>query len=354
MELSALAPGTRLTVVRVPGGYEAATYNERCDISFWKLTVGPWMEVGHSTCPVLPGSGDSSGVNIVGVLLDHMSDATFIARGYFTGDGSGNYIAFTNGPHGWGTIAPGPHNTLVPTGDRSTDNGTPGIHWDVTVHDGLLVTSDDNVFFDTADGGEFPLTFDWKWSGTFFTEVNDTIVTAHIVNPPSPATDLPDTCPMPPPDGTYQGYLEGDPAGEGPGWPAADGRVHFFFGSTPDTGDGSACTLAVEPKFSMTVQATTESGASVWVTAPLWLLLAQTPLSGSAGVTLYPQETAPGGSPYYVPTRLGLTAITSNFGIADYPDITQDIGLAPTPTFGQVTINHGVPTAVALLPAPSE
>lgn len=64
---------------------------------------------------------------ITGALLPGMTDAIFIANGFFSGDGTGSYIAFTNGPHGWGTIAPGPgEGTLIPTGDASTDNTTPG------------------------------------------------------------------------------------------------------------------------------------------------------------------------------------------------------------------------------------
>ena len=113
--------------IAVPGGYEAVAWDEASHVTFWKWTaaVGRWRRVGARTYPVL--RGEPMDTTITGALLPSMTDATFIAHGFFSGDGTGTYIAFTNGPRGWGTIAPGPgESTLIPTGNASTDNTTPG------------------------------------------------------------------------------------------------------------------------------------------------------------------------------------------------------------------------------------
>ncbi|HVB91846.1 MAG TPA: hypothetical protein VND70_07075 [Acidimicrobiales bacterium] len=353
-ELTALTVGMSTTLVEVPGGYEAATYDQQGNIDFWKLDGDhPWIEVGQSTYPILGSTHlNPPEVTVTGALLSGMSNATFIAEGIFTGDGSGNFIAFSNGQSGWGTLAPRSYDNLVPTGAKSTDNGTPGIAWRISFEDGLLETSQDNPFFSTAEGGIFPLTIRWKWTGTRFTDVHDTIFTAHLTSAPGPATPLPGTCPSIPPDGTYEGYIEGYPTGQSGGSPTSDGKVHFFIGQNPTPTGITVCQFAVDPSLAMTVQATTKAGGTVWVTAPAWFLVSDEPslLGPTTPLTLHPEEVKLGSSPYYVPSGLGLSAISSDLGVPDIPDITQGIGLVPTPTYGQVNIHDGKVTAIAILP----
>jgi pimeloyl-ACP methyl ester carboxylesterase len=126
-ELSQLAPGMQSWIVKVPVGYEAATWDGNGNIDFWKLSSGPWQKVGASRYPDLGPNDPPYDTTVTGALLSGMSDATFIADGEFTGDGTGTAVAYTNSPHGWGVVATGPNNTLVPSGAPATDNTTPGL-----------------------------------------------------------------------------------------------------------------------------------------------------------------------------------------------------------------------------------
>jgi hypothetical protein len=79
--------------------------------------------------------GQSSGNTLPG-----MTDGVFIANGQYSGDGTGSYIAFSNGPKGWGTLVPRPDGTLAATGNRSTDKGTPGNSYSERFDGNLIVT----------------------------------------------------------------------------------------------------------------------------------------------------------------------------------------------------------------------
>jgi len=331
-------------VVRTAGGYEAATYDQHYHIAFWRFD-NSWHQMGASTYPMLPTQFGPPDATVTGALLTGMNDATFIATGYFTGDGSGNAIAFTNGPHGWGTIAPGPDNTLVPTGAQSTDNSTPGIHYRVRFDAGNLVTVDENPFFSTAEGGEYPLTTHWEWTDGDFTDAHDTTFTAQIAAAPSTVSARVGTCPALPSNGTYAGYLEGNPKPN-------DGMVHVYFEQSPVPPGPSACDLDLPPNQAMTVEALTQAGQTVWVSAPVWFLVSDGLASGGPPLTLYPEDVTLGLSPYYVPPQLGLKAITSDRGIEDDPYLTGSFQQDDL-TYGDVTFSGGVVTALAIVPRPS-
>ncbi len=342
-----VAPGLEHTVVAIPGGYEAAGYDEQGHIAFWKSAGLSWQKVGTSTYPVLPGEGVST--TVTGALLTGMDDATFIATGYFTGDGSGNTIAFTNGAHGWGTVAPGPGNTLVPTGAASTDNTTPGIELAMRFSGGDLVTDVANSFFDVAEGDAYPLRTYWKWNGAGFADDHDNSFTAQAAPAPIPPPTTLTSCPNPPPDGTYRAYMTGEDPGayesgtSGVQTLVPDGQVHLLFQSSATFASADACRATVSPTLPMTLRAATRSGGSSWVTAPAWFL--------AGAHTMANDLQTPGGTPpYVVPPALGITTITSNLGTPLFAAAAQ--ASPPTLTYGSVTFSGGTVTALALLPAP--
>ena len=155
--LTALTPGMAHAIVTIRGGgYEAAVYDKTGHIDFWKFSGGKWAEVGRSSYPRLQPFPTPLG-SVVGRQLKGMADAIFIARGIFTGDSTGQAIAFGKGQRGWGTIAWEPGNVLVPTGNGSTDNDTPGIYFSEQLSGGQLETTNLNPYFSTAMN-YYPLT----------------------------------------------------------------------------------------------------------------------------------------------------------------------------------------------------
>jgi len=347
--LSAAAPGLKQVVVGVPDGYEAATYDEQGHISFWKYTTA-WQDVGKSTYPVVPGEPPET--SLIGARLTGMSDATFIATGAFTGDGSGTALAYTNGSNGWGLLLPGSANTLVPTGTQVGSNGPSYIWYGMQFSGGELVASQENPFYDNAEGGVYALTISWKWTGSRFSDDHDDIFTAKAAAAPATPSSQLTSCPLPagtlPADGTYQAYLTADSPGEfgGPSGPqglVSDGQVHLILQRSATYSSASACLATVSPELPMTVQASTSSGAKVWVTAPAWFL------GGPISTTIDPGE-AYGTSPYYVPAALGITGIASNLGTPVFPPAAQES--PATLTFGSVTIAGGKVSALAILPVP--
>ena len=205
--------GWLTTSCRSAGGATGRTPSKPAHIDFWEFSGARWAEVGRSTYPTLPGQPPF--VRVVGRQLKGMPDATFIATGLFTGDSTGQALAFGNGPRGWGTIAWQPGNVLVPTGGRSTDNTTPGICSERQFSSGQLETTSLNPYFSTARGAQFPLDMYWSWdaSASHFVDARDNSFTSSppkwgkSVKASGPRLAL---CPQTPLTGTYEGA--------GPGW----------------------------------------------------------------------------------------------------------------------------------------
>lgn len=88
--------------------FEAACYDQRGHLVLWRHSAGGWHQMAQSTCPPDsadgPPSYDEHGVGVEGAVLPGMSDAVFIVTGPFSGDGTGNAVAFGNGPDGWGLL----------------------------------------------------------------------------------------------------------------------------------------------------------------------------------------------------------------------------------------------------------
>lgn len=82
-----------MTVVPVPGGYDAATYDQSGHVDFWQY-IKSWKEVARDTYPRNLSNTNTEicggpRVTITGALLTGMRHATFIICGQFAGDGSG-------------------------------------------------------------------------------------------------------------------------------------------------------------------------------------------------------------------------------------------------------------------------
>jgi hypothetical protein len=304
-EVRSFAPGTSVTLVQVPSGYEAAAYDQSGHLWFFGLAAGRWSLLGRSRYPVLPAAFGPSDTTVTGSVLTGMENATFIARGAYTGDGSGCCVAFTTGTRGWGTVAPGPGDTLVPTGNSSTDNTTPGLELQATFQGGLLQTVVHNPDFDTADGTLFGLVTDWRWDGAEFTDVRDNLFTAQRAaqpNVPAAAALPTHTCPRSPADGAYRAYVTAT---------QSDASVQVLVRQNlPGEGPGvGICTFVASQNVPITVEVRTHTGTE-WITAPIWLLIDNYLATGFAGfigptLTFPPWDFARGQSPYFLPGALG-------------------------------------------------
>ncbi len=312
--LNQLAPGMQHDIVSIPGGFEAATFDQAGHIDFWKSTAtGSWQRVGTSTYPMLPPEFGAPDVTVEGTLLTSMTDATFVAHGNFSGDGTGNAVAFTNGPKGWGVIAPGANNTLVATGRPSTDNTTPGNSFAETFNQGLLETTQQNYDFWAAIGSTFSLVTDWRWDGTHFVDAHDNVFRAKLVAAPNPAASpLPEnTCPSSPSDGTYTAYYAGPPQ------EAQAGNIQVSITQNL-AGEGQGvgiCTFSVSGSMPVALKVTTNSGAQEWITVPAWLLIDPVfvglPGLGLPGTVNFGSSYyAYGESPFFIPGSLHVRALS--------------------------------------------
>lgn len=170
-QLRAQTNGEDTVLVRVPSGYQAASYDQSGNISFWSEAASDttWQLIGHSRYPTVSQLGPPQ-ASARGTLLRNMSDATYIVRGVFTGDGSGNAVAFTNGPRGWGAIKAEPNGNIGPSG-RPVGANLIGLSYDFGFRNGYLVTQDCSLDRPISDCDQYPITKLWVWTGQDFTRV---------------------------------------------------------------------------------------------------------------------------------------------------------------------------------------
>jgi hypothetical protein len=247
-----------------------------------------------------------------------MSDATFLVNGFFSGDGTGSYVAFTNGAHGWGTVAPGPSDTLVPSGNDASDNTTPGNEYFERFVDGGLEVSQPGSMPYGPNGEEWQIIRTYHWNGAAFAESTSSMFTATTASaPPSNAPNLP-SCPSTPPDGTYSAFYASASTTF-----ATDGLLNQPASVTielEEDGPEPACSFTVDPYFPVTIGATTATGQT-WITAPAWALTTGSGSGNDIGNDL-PGTQFPGdynsagiefqdsqNSPYFIPPSLGITQI---------------------------------------------
>jgi hypothetical protein len=307
-----LSAGVHADVVTTPQGPEAATWDEKGNIDFWKRVDGRWVLQGRSTYPVVPGEGFDTSVH--GALLRGMSNAVFIAHGLFTGDGSGNEIAFTRGKYGWGTIAGATGQPLQATGHRSTDESTPGIAVAMSFRRGDLEVDYQNDDADTATDTYFDLQIVYGWNGHEFTIKRDNAFTVRKVNPPNfDMVALPSmrACPTPPKNGSYVGY-----------WGVTEGRntvdISFARVKSPSHIGFGVCTFDVGQNVPLTIQATSNvTRAVVWITVPIWVLFDIIPFNSNSffvgGLKKFPKwYYVRYESPIYIAPGEHLRGIASN------------------------------------------
>jgi hypothetical protein len=342
--LTAVTPGMARVIVAISGGdYEAAVYDKAGHIDFWKYSGSKWAEVGRSSYPrVQQGPTSTTLETVVGRQLTGMADATFITTGGFTGDSTGNALAFGRGPRGWGTIALKPGNVLVPTGNGSTNNETPGIFFNEDFYGGRLETIVENPYFSTATGPEFPLITYWSWdnAASHFVDTRDNLFVSQIVAP-APNAPTPPACPKTPLSGTYQVFVQ-------VGTPVA---THAGFGlpvvvhATAPLGVGNAtCASQVLPAdMPIVVDAATKADKTyVWITAPAWLL--DVPFVGAAASPLTVRSGPVGTTPWMVPPSLHISTVVSDLGVSGQ----NADGQTEEPVVARCTFAHGVITAVVV------
>jgi len=334
-QLAVVAPGMRQTIVIVGTGYEAATYDPAGDIDFWQYTHNHWTRIGHSSCNTLPDPPDPT---ITGALLDGMGTATFIATGMFTADGSLNYIAFGDGPHGWGAIGPSRiGNRLVMTGRPA--GSVFSQYWREYFFDGSLATEIENPYFTTAQGGQYPLITYWRWdyAKNYFVDAHDNAFTATQANPPPASQPHLGTCATRNLYGTFGEQIQV----ETPHTYGVDEDLSVTVDTPPS---GPVCTFRVAPDIPTTLKIETTSGGSQWITAPAWILEAGMPLTGGVVPIFY---VAPGQTPWVIPPRFHPKAITSYLGVPA-SDVFPGCGCTAAPTYGDITIAHGVVHSIGL------
>lgn len=166
--LSKLTPGLETVLVQTGGGFEAAAYDQVGNIEFWRYGQN-WQLVGKSTYPQPQLAGETGRVRVTGEVPTGMSDAVFIADGPFTGDGSGDTLAFTNGPNGWGVIATEVNGNLASTG-RGLNQIGPGLELYMSLNEGRFETRTDwnATGFSEAFAAGYPIIRDWNWTGHDF------------------------------------------------------------------------------------------------------------------------------------------------------------------------------------------
>lgn len=314
--------------VAVPGGYEAAAWDTTGRVTFWKWARSDrtWRQVGRSTYPELPATYGTPRITVTGALLKGMSHATFIVSGQFSGDGTGNFIAFTDGRLGWGTIAPGQSGVLIPTGRMSTDNRTPGNSYTEVFSHGYLEIVNPGYLPFGPNGEEWQIGRTYAWRSRVFRQIATTQFTAAQSSPlPMAAPQLSaNAC-----QGSASGIYKAASVSASTLFPhpASVSRPYLPTSVTLRVdGGGASCHFTVTPDFPIVISAAAASGQT-WLTAPAWVLtdgahgtqdigdmLPGTRLPGNVGMGAVEFQNA-GWSPYYIPRSLGVRRI-GRFGSA--------------------------------------
>jgi hypothetical protein len=171
--LSRASGGLPSAIVAVPAGFEAITWDQSTHVGFWQdpTTSTTWQRVGESEYPWVPAIGSPPQATATGALLTGMQHATFVVTGNFSGDGSGNAVAYTTGANGWGVIKAEPNGNIGPSGQPVSADRI-GLSYGFGFVGGLLETKDCNPSFPIADcGGPTTILKLWTWTGADFRRV---------------------------------------------------------------------------------------------------------------------------------------------------------------------------------------
>ena len=151
----------------MPAALEAASYDQRGHLSFWRHT-STWSQVGSSTYPYDATFFPSPQAKVTGTVLTAMTHATFIATGFFSGDGSGNAVAYTTGAKGWGAIKAESNGNIGPSGQGVAFSAI-GLSDGFAFAHGLLMSADcSDTGPISACGGSHRVFKYWRWAGHDF------------------------------------------------------------------------------------------------------------------------------------------------------------------------------------------
>ncbi|HVW82028.1 MAG TPA: hypothetical protein VHB69_13935 [Mycobacteriales bacterium] len=369
-------------IVRVPAGYEAASWTEpnRVDrrgpgrravplgtaggaITFWKAPnlSGPWRRIGASRytsvdriCRPTVRAGIVAGGR----------DAVFLARTCLTGDGSLNDLGYGDGPDGWGVIEMAGARSLVSRGNterwrviRGEFEEVPAsaVHYLMRFVGGQLQTVDGSYFLSTAESDEFPRETMWRWSGSRLTA---TSTTAFVARPAAAlhreAPALPSgSCPR---SGTFSAAfgVVYRPFGRRPRAPNGPLRFEVFPPSNRYPG-GARCHQQLPSSSPMSVLLAHSDrpyaqraalSRQRWMTAPLWFILVGRDGFLGDREPLAVGPAAARQSPYVVPARYRVNVAVARFGVP----VPVHSGSSARPTRGTVTFRDGRIVGIAVRP----
>jgi hypothetical protein len=170
--LTAQTNGEAHVLVVIAHGYEAATYDQQANIQFWRNVgnTADWTQVGQSTYPYSPAVGSPAQATVQGALLTRMQHATFILSANLTGDGSGNDVAYTTGPKGWGVIKAEANGNIGPSG-QPVGADKIGLSYHFAFVSGRLKTEDCPANKPIASCGTDHVDKLWLWQGSDFKQV---------------------------------------------------------------------------------------------------------------------------------------------------------------------------------------
>lgn len=199
-------------VVQVGTTFEAATLGNGNRVLFWTGNGKNWKAAGSS--PHLPVFAPVAGPpTIRGALLPGASHAMFIVDGAFTGDGTGQALAYGRGTSSWSMYAAQPDGSLAPSGHGMTAlTGAPGLelHMKFTANRFQTVSlwgPDINASF--VDQKSNPTLRYWKARGSKLVLSSSNIFTAHAVPAVTGVRTTPTHNGRSLPDGTWMATLNG-------------------------------------------------------------------------------------------------------------------------------------------------
>lgn len=151
--------------VATPGGFEIIVVGQQGKVFFWSWDNSRKVlsNVGSSTYPYDPKSVGPPKAAAKGTVLSGTVHATFIVTGVFSGDGSGNSVAYTTGHIGWGAIKALPSGNLAPAAGGVTFGGI-GLEDEFAFVGGQLETADCSSTKPISEcGGNNRVIKFWSW-----------------------------------------------------------------------------------------------------------------------------------------------------------------------------------------------
>jgi hypothetical protein len=374
---------TRVTnVVKVPEGYEAATWSlpasiqhrkrdrpyglAQGSITFWRSgdSGASWHRVGTSQYLSIYRICQ---VRVVAHAVQGAPDAVFIAHTCPTGDGDLNAFAYASGPEGWGVVEADGQDRMVSRGrpERWVKQGEfdgysvgSAVRYELAFKGRELETVDGTGYLSNAGNDAYPRLRLWRWSAGGFVGASDS---AFVAEPqPSPdlhATVLPHgACPA---NGAYAASFGVSFRGLGDHQALPNAPVKLVVFPPADRfPDTYLCTQTIVASTPMTaLLAHSPKPYSVhatlsrftWMTAPVWMIL-----TGDFGFTgrrlpLLVGTGAQRSSPYVVPSRFGDNVMLARFG-STAPSAKSKKRNNGRPTNGTVTFRDGRIVALAVRP----